>query len=165
MRTFSRRISSVTSLQSGTLESQRIQPHRVCLYLLPSSELLKTSKFDFRVSLQEPLACLLNQTLLCLVSQPACLPACLAGWLQRGPKRDNRRKEKLHMHTNTHTFPTLADDFNSSFSFVANLFGNPLWMDAFSVFKLFFFGMSYNSFWFVRRKVLKEKEKKSEQQH
>lgn len=58
----------------------------------------KTPKFDFRVSLQEPLASLVNQTLFCHVSQPACLPSWLDGYLQRGPMRDNRRKENSHMH-------------------------------------------------------------------
>lgn len=43
------------------------------------------------------LACLVNQTLL------SCLSVWLAGWLQRGPMRDNRRKENSHEHTYTQT--------------------------------------------------------------
>lgn len=50
-------------------------------HLHPASaffESLKKPKFDFKVSLLEPLACLVNQTLFCLVSQSGWL----AGWLQ-----------------------------------------------------------------------------------
>lgn len=55
------------------------------------------------------------------------LSGWLAGWLQRGPMRDNRRKENSHTHTQTSKFQTVADGFNSSPSFFHNLSGNLLW--------------------------------------
>lgn len=56
---------------------------------------IKTPQLDFlKMSLPELLVRLVNQTL-CLIS------AWLAGWLQRGPMRNNRRKESLHTHTPT----------------------------------------------------------------
>lgn len=52
------------------------------------------------------------------------LAGLLAGWLQRGPMRNNRRKENLHTHTSK--FQTVADGFNSSAPFFHNLSGNLL---------------------------------------
>lgn len=108
------------------------------MHLHPASyetALVKKNKSNFKVSIAQPLACLVNQTLFCLVSQPGRPAGWLAGWLagflQRGPRRDNRRKENSHIHTHTQTthtskFQTVADGFNSLLSFFHILSGKLL---------------------------------------
>ena len=128
---FSRHFSGVTSFSWPDCPASAS-----VLSFAPSQRLLQEPekpKFDFKVSLLEPLACLVNQhTLLSCLT--VWLAGWLAGWLQRGPMRDNRRKESSHTHTLTRTHKhthfqvskTVADGFNSSPSFFHNLSGNPL---------------------------------------
>lgn len=95
----------------------------VCTQLCIRQPLI-TPKFDFKVSLLEPLACLVNQTLFCLVSQP--------GWLVAERPHEGQQKERNLTHTNTSKFQTVADGFNSLPSFFHNLSGNLLWTSVLS---------------------------------
>lgn len=82
--------------QGGGAKGSGLCVHtRIC-----TQHFLKQPKFDFKVSLLEPLVCLVNQTLFCLVSQPGWLAGC------REAPGGTTEGKKTHTYTHTHTLPS-----------------------------------------------------------